>query len=118
MFLSGGLTWIFARNATHIGASGLTFCFFGYLASLAYFRRTFGTLILSAVCVLAYGGMLKGILPTSTPVSWEGHIAGLVSGIVLAWLVPKLNPSLPGSGNQPNIPKASPGGTTLPATRL
>ncbi len=90
--LSGGLTWLLARNACHIGASGLIFCFFGYLASLACFRRTFGTLVLSAVCILGYGGMLKGILPTSTAVSWEGHISGLVAGIALAWLASKLNP--------------------------
>jgi len=90
--LTGGLTWIFARNASHIGASGLIFCFFGYVASLAYFRRTFGTLVLSTVCVLVYGGMLRGIFPTSTRVSWESHVAGLVSGIVLAWLASKLNP--------------------------
>jgi len=90
--LTGGLTWLFARNASHIGASGLIFCFFGYIASLAYFRRTFGALLLSGVCVLFYGGMLRGILPTSTPISWESHIAGLVSGIALAWLASKLNP--------------------------
>jgi membrane associated rhomboid family serine protease len=90
--LSGGLTWLLARNACHIGASGLIFCFFGYLASLAYFRRTFGTLVLSAVCILGYGGMLRGILPTSSAVSWEGHIAGVVAGIALAWLASKLNP--------------------------
>src|SRR5437763_137713 len=29
--LGGGLTWLLARNASHIGASGLIFCFFGYL---------------------------------------------------------------------------------------
>jgi membrane associated rhomboid family serine protease len=87
--LGGGLTWLFARNASHIGASGLIFCFFGYLASLAYFRRTFGTLLLSAICVLAYGGMLRGIVPTSTPVSWEGHIAGLLAGIALAAMTSK-----------------------------
>jgi membrane associated rhomboid family serine protease len=92
ILLSGGLTWLFARNACHIGASGLIFCFFGYLASLAYFRRTFGTLLLSAVCILAYGGMLKGILPTSTSVSWEGHIAGLAAGIALALMASKLKP--------------------------
>ena len=90
--LTGGLTWIFARNASHIGASGLIFCFFGYLASMAYFRRTLGTLILSILCILAYGGMVKGILPTSTPVSWENHIAGLLSGVVLAWVSAKSNP--------------------------
>jgi membrane associated rhomboid family serine protease len=90
--LTGGLTWLFARNASHIGASGLIFCFFGYIASLAYFRRTFGTLVLSALCVLLYGGMIKGIVPTSTPISWESHLAGLLSGIALAWLSSKLNP--------------------------
>jgi membrane associated rhomboid family serine protease len=90
--LSGGLTWLLARNGCHIGASGLIFCFFGYLASLAWFRRTFGTLVLSAVCILGYGGMLRGIVPTSSAVSWEGHIAGLAAGVALAWLASKLNP--------------------------
>lgn len=93
IIVSGGLTWAFARNACHIGASGLIFCFFGYLASLALFRRTFGTLLLSLVCLVAYGGMLKGLLPTSTPISWEGHIAGLFAGVLLAWIGSKVNPS-------------------------
>ena len=92
ILLTGGLIWLFARTASHIGASGLIFCFFGYIASLACFRRSFGALVLSTVCVLVYGGMLKGIFPTSTPISWESHAAGLVSGIVLAWLTSKVNP--------------------------
>src|SRR5208337_3772897 len=54
--LSGGLTWLFARNACHIGASALIFCFFGYLASMAFFRRTIGTLLLSVLCIVGYGG--------------------------------------------------------------
>jgi membrane associated rhomboid family serine protease len=86
MLLGGGLTWLLARNACHVGASGLIFCYFGYLASLAYFKRTFGALALSVLCVLGYGGILRGILPTSAAVSWEGHIAGLVAGIAVAWL--------------------------------
>jgi membrane associated rhomboid family serine protease len=90
--MGGGLTWIVARNACHIGASGLVFCFFGYLASLAYFRRTFGSLALSAICLLGYGGMLKGILPSSAAISWESHLAGLVAGIALAWTTSKFNP--------------------------
>ena len=87
----GGLTWLFARTASHIGASGLVFCFFGYLASLAYFRRTFGTLVLSAVCILGYGGIVRGVLPSSTAVSWESHIAGLAAGVALAWAGSKIN---------------------------
>jgi membrane associated rhomboid family serine protease len=88
--VTGSLTWLFARSACHIGASGLIFCYFGYLASLAYFNRTFGALCLSIACILAYGGMIRGILPTSTPISWESHLAGLVAGAALAWLMAKL----------------------------
>lgn len=88
---TGGLTWLFARSACHIGASGLIFCYFGYLASLAYFNRTFGALCLSVVCILGYGGMIRGVLPASTPISWESHLAGLVAGTALAWLMAKLN---------------------------
>ncbi len=90
ILLGGGLTWLFARSACHIGASGLVFCFFGYLASLAYFKRTFGTLCLSVVCLLGYGGMLRGLLPTLAGVSWEGHLAGLVAGIAVASLTSRL----------------------------
>jgi membrane associated rhomboid family serine protease len=90
ILLGGSLTWLVARPACHIGASGLIFAYFGYLASLALFRRTFGSFLLSVVCLLAYGGMLRGILPTATAVSWEGHAAGLFAGVVMAWFMAKL----------------------------
>lgn len=90
--LGGGLTWLFARSASHIGASGLVFCFFGYLASLAYFRRTIGALLLSVVCIVGYGGMLRGLLPTASGVSWESHLAGLLAGVALAWASANVNP--------------------------
>lgn len=107
--LGGGLTWLVARNACHVGASGLIFCFFGYLASLALFRRTLGALCLSLVCLLAYGGMLRGLLPTLTAVSWEGHAAGLAAGVTLAWLASKARkaPAEPASqlqGHEANRP--------------
>jgi membrane associated rhomboid family serine protease len=90
ILLGGGLTWLFARSASHIGASGLIFCYFGYLASLAWFNRTFGTLLVSVVCIVGYGGLVRGIVPTSSGISWESHLAGLVAGIALAWLMAKL----------------------------
>ncbi|MGO8925642.1 MAG: rhomboid family intramembrane serine protease [Limisphaerales bacterium] len=106
ILLGGILTWLFARNACHIGASGLIFCYFGYVASLAWFNRTFGTLCLSVVCILAYGGMIKGILPTLTAISWEGHLAGLVAGVALGSFMSKLKqepiaPANPGPGSIP-----------------
>jgi membrane associated rhomboid family serine protease len=88
---SGGLTWLIGRNAYHIGASGLIFCFFGYLVSLAFFERKIGTVILSIICVGMYGGLVRGILPSSSAVSWEGHLAGASSGIFLAWMLSNIN---------------------------
>jgi membrane associated rhomboid family serine protease len=98
ILLTGGLTWLFARSACHIGASGLIFCYFGYLASLALFNRTFGTLCLSVVCIVGYGGMIRGIVPTSTPISWENHLAGLAAGTALAWFMAKLKKTPSGPG--------------------
>jgi membrane associated rhomboid family serine protease len=105
ILIGGGLTWMLARNAVHVGASGLIFCYFGYLASLAYFKRTFGTLCLSVVCLFAYGGMLRGVLPTATAVSWEGHVAGLVTGIGLAALIGRVDKKSADAGERvPQIP--------------
>ena len=101
ILLGGFLTWLLARNAYHIGASGLIFCYFGYLASLAFFNRTLGTLCLSVVCIVGYGGMLRGIFPTLPGISWEGHLAGLLAGLSLASATSRLKPatkSRPGSG--------------------
>ena len=98
--LTGGLTWLIGRNAYHIGASGLIFCFFGYLASLAFFERKIGTLLLSIVCIIGYGGMIRGLLPTSGAVSWEGHLAGFISGITLAWFYSNLKQA-PGENKVP-----------------
>lgn len=108
--LGGGLTWLMARSASHIGASGLIFCYFGYLASLAYFRRTFGTLALSVVCILGYGGIVRGVLPSAGPVSWEAHLCGLGSGIFLAAMGSKLGrpPEADRLGQSTSSPVARP----------
>jgi len=90
IILSGGLTWLIGRSAYHVGASGLIFCYFGYLASLAFFQHKIGALLISVICILAYGGLLRGLVPTSAAVSWEGHLAGFVTGVTLAWLSSEL----------------------------
>jgi membrane associated rhomboid family serine protease len=85
ILIGGGLTWLLARNSCHVGASGLIFCYFGFLTSRAIFDRRIFNLFLAIVCLLLYGGILWGLLPTDPRVSWEGHLAGLVAGIAIAW---------------------------------
>jgi membrane associated rhomboid family serine protease len=107
IILGGSFTWLIGRSAYHVGASGLIFCYFGYLASLAFFERKIGTLLLSLLCLVGYGGLLRGMVPTSTAVSWEGHVAGFLAGITLAWLTSELKhqtPAVPAQAPAPPQP--------------
>jgi len=49
-----------------------------------------GCVFVVVFCILAYGGIIRGVVPTSTPISWENHLAGLVTGASLAWFMAKL----------------------------
>lgn len=84
--LIGGLgTWLIGRGgAVHAGASGVVFAYFGYLLSIGIFERRFGTLLMSVVVFLVWGGMLWQVLPTNGAVSWEGHFTGMAAGVVAA----------------------------------
>jgi len=86
--LAGGMgLWLFGRPAIHVGASGIIFCYFGYLISTGYFERRFGSMLLSTAAVFLWGGLIFGILPGQPGVSWEGHLFGLLAGVLAAWLL-------------------------------
>ena len=84
ILLSGTLTWMIGRPAIHIGASGLIFSLYGYLISLGYFKRKPALILMSILISVFYGYMIFGILPGKSHISWEGHLAGFVAGIILA----------------------------------
>jgi len=81
---SGALVWLLARPGCHLGASGLVFCYFGFVLGQAWFHRTFVNILLALVCGLIYGGLIWGLSPFQSGVSWEAHAAGLLAGIALA----------------------------------
>jgi len=84
--LVGGLgVWAFAGGqSVHLGASGLVFGYFGFLVFRAYFERSLVSLLIAAVVVLLYGGVIFGIMPTQPGISWEGHLFGFLSGVLTA----------------------------------
>lgn len=88
----GAATWLFARQALHVGASGLVFAYFGYLLFAGVFERRVATLMLSSAIFALWGGLLFGILPLEQGVSWEGHLFGLLAGALAAWLLARRNP--------------------------
>jgi membrane associated rhomboid family serine protease len=85
ILLVGGLgTWIFGRDAVHLGASGLVFGYIGFLLAGVYVGPTILTLGFALLVFWMYGHQLWGMLPSSRAdaVSWEGHLFGFVGGIV------------------------------------
>ena len=87
VLLSGGLVWIFAREAYHVGASGLVFGYFGALLARGFVERGIATIAIAFVTVVLYGGLLWGILPLQRYVSFEAHLFGLVAGIVAVYVL-------------------------------
>jgi membrane associated rhomboid family serine protease len=79
-FLTGSLVWIFGRTTFHIGASGLIYGIASFLFVSGIVRAEFKSLIISVVVVIAYGGLVWGVLPTFPGVSWESHMFGALVG--------------------------------------
>lgn len=84
---SGAGTWLFGRSGIHIGASGIVFAYFGYLLATGWFERRVGSLLLSIVVFMIWGPTLLGVMPTERGISWEGHVFGLIGGILAAWFL-------------------------------
>ncbi len=82
--LSGLCVWLAGREAWHIGASGVIYAMAAFHFISGVIRNDVRLLTLSVVVVFLYGGMVWGMLPIDPKTSWEGHLWGAVSGIVLA----------------------------------
>ena len=91
--LSGALVWIFAREAYHVGASGLVFGYFGVILARAVIERSITATAIAIITVMAYGGLLWGILPLRSYVSFESHLFGLIAGVGVVWLDQKFRKS-------------------------
>lgn len=84
-FLSGLCVWMFGREAWHIGASGVVYAMAAFHFVSGIIRNDVRLLTLSVVVVFLYGGLVWGLLPVKPEISWEGHLSGAVSGVVLAF---------------------------------
>lgn len=84
--IAGGLgVWLFAAKfSNHIGASGLIFGYLGFLLARGVFEKSFASILVAVAVLVAYGGLLIGVLPLQAGVSWQGHLFGLLAGIVAA----------------------------------
>jgi membrane associated rhomboid family serine protease len=94
--LTGLLVWIAGRDAWHIGASGLVYGMASFLFFSGIIRRYFRLIALSLLVVFLYGSMIWGIFPgIYKNVSWESHMLGFFSGVVLSIWFRKEGPQRP-----------------------
>lgn len=91
--LTGLLVWLFARDAYHVGASGVVFGFFGVIMGRAYFQRSPLAIAIALVTAITYGGLIWGVLPLRSYISFESHLFGLVAGVTIVWLERRLGKS-------------------------
>ncbi len=91
-FLSGLCVWLGGREAFHIGASGIIYGLASFLFFSGIFRDDIKLLTISVIVVLLYGGMFWGIFPIEPSISWESHLWGSVSGVILSLYYRKQGP--------------------------
>ncbi len=95
-FLTGLLVWIAGRSAWHIGASGIVYGLASFLFFSGIIRKYFRLIALSLLIVFLYGSMVWGLFPgVYKNVSWESHMLGFFSGVLLAIVYRNEGPQKP-----------------------
>ena len=93
MLISGlGVWFIGSPNSVVVGASGVIFGYLGLLVARGFVERSWWNLGVAAFIGLLYWYQLYNILPTDQPISWQGHLLGLLGGMLAAVLFRRRRP--------------------------
>ncbi|MEP7196820.1 MAG: rhomboid family intramembrane serine protease [Saprospiraceae bacterium] len=84
--LTGFAVFMFARESSHLGASGIVYGLISFVFFSGVFRRNAKSIILMVIVVILYGGYTAGLLPIDEKVSWESHLFGALSGLWTAFI--------------------------------
>ena len=93
--LSGLWVWFGGRDSWHVGASGVIYGLASFLFVSGAIRKNNQLAALAMVVAFLYGSIIWGIFPDFFPkenISWEGHLGGLISGVILAVYYRKSGP--------------------------
>ena len=85
ILFSGFITWLIGRPSYHIGASGFIYVLVSFIFFKGIQTQYYRLVALSLAVVVVYGGLVWYIFPNvEERISWEGHLAGLITGFVLS----------------------------------
>ncbi|MBK9223605.1 MAG: rhomboid family intramembrane serine protease [Flavobacterium sp.] len=87
ILFSGILTWIIGRESYHIGASGLIYVLVSFIFFKGIRTKYYRLVALSLLVIMLYGSMIWYVFPhVEEGISWEGHLAGLITGFAFSVL--------------------------------
>lgn len=85
VLFSGLITWVIGRNSFHIGASSLIYVLVSFIFFKGMMTQYYRLMALSLTVVMLYGGLIWYVFPeVDKQISWEGHLAGLITGFLFA----------------------------------
>lgn len=84
-FFTSFWVWIVARDAYHIGASGIVYGLASFLLFSGFFRKDSRSIAISLIVIFLYGGMAYGLFPINEDISWESHLLGSIGGFIAAF---------------------------------
>jgi len=123
--LSGALTWLMGRHSTHIGASGLVYALAAFHFTSGVIKREPRQRAFALLVAFLYGSFVWAFFPTlylGSSVSWEGHLSGLLAGILFAFYYrtegpkPPANPFL--DEDEETVAESEEAGITSDTSRL
>jgi membrane associated rhomboid family serine protease len=82
--LSGICVWFGGRESYHIGASGIVYGLASFLFFSGVLRKDASLLTIGIIVIFLYGSMFWGMFPFKPDISWESHLWGALSGLILA----------------------------------
>jgi len=85
LLVSGLLTWVIARPAYHLGMSGVIYVLASFIISKSFFSKQYNLIAISFAVIFAYGSMVWYVFPIDSSISWEGHLSGLITGVLLSF---------------------------------
>lgn len=84
---SGAIAWFIGQSPSlHIGVSGLIYGLLAYVFMSGILRRDMRSVSVSLLVGFLYGSMIWGVLPIRSHMSWEMHLSGALTGLLLAFL--------------------------------